>query len=126
MHPPTSEFFTGFLASHMNRPLLEGYDGLSADFCIRFRDLDEHWNLRVLNGQIVAVAPEPAPRGSVCFEVDAPVFWEIVGGRVSPQSAFFARRTDIRGDLFLGMKLAKVLGLFFERFPYRNGISDGR
>jgi len=126
MHPPTSDYFGHFLAEHMNRPLLDGYTGLDADFCIHFRDLGEHWNLRLRAGQIVGVAPDSAPRGAVCFEVDQPVFWEIVGGQASPQAAFFARRTEIRGDLFLGMKLARILGLFFERFPCKDGIRDGR
>ena len=106
----------------MARPLLDGYDGLSAEFCIHFRDLGEHWNLRVEAGQIVAVEPGATPLGSVCFEVDAPVFWDIASARLSPQVAFFTRRTDIRGNLLLGMKLARILGLFFEKYPYRAGV----
>ena len=117
MCQPAADYFTHFLPPHMNRPLLDGYDGLTAEFRIHFRDLDQGWNLRLVAGQIVAVEPSTTPGGGVCFDVDQAVFWEIVSGRLSPQVAFFTRRTDIRGDLFLGMKLAKILGLFFERFP---------
>ena len=123
MHPPTSEYFTRFLPGHMHRPLLAGYDGLSAEFAIHFRDLEEHWHLRVEAGRLVQAERQDAPLGRVCFVVDEAVFREIASARLSPQRAFFARRTDIRGDLLLGLRLAKVLGLFFERYPWEGGAA---
>ena len=77
------------------------------------------WRVAIEKGRIVRIRLETQPEGvSVWYEVDVPVFLEIVGGRLAPQTAFFQRRTDIRGNLFLGMKLANVLGRFFAMFPY--------
>jgi predicted lipid carrier protein YhbT len=118
MTPPGSEYFERFLARYRGRPLLDGYEGVTATFSIRFRDTGEVWGLEIRNGQIDAVAAVADPRGDAWFEVESPVFWEIVSGRTSPQAAFFARRTSIHGNLVLGMRLAKILGMFFARYPY--------
>ena len=119
--PEPARYFREFLAGHLDRPLLEGYDGLDATFAIRFRDCGQGWRVAIEKGRIVRIRLETQPEGvSVWYEVDVPVFLDIVSGRLAPQAAFFQRRTDIRGNLFLGMKLANVLGRFFAMFPYGN------
>lgn len=113
-----------FLRTRLNQPLVDGYDAYSRLFTIHFRDRAEFWVLEVRQGRLVGLAREAAPRGDVCFDVDAAVFWEIVTGRLSAQAAFFQRRTHIRGNLFEGLKLARILGLFFARHPYP-GLAPG-
>ena len=109
----------------MNRPLLPGYGGLSTAFIIRFRDCPDCWRVRVEGGCVVEIQPQADPeQAPICYDVDCPVFEEMVTGRLAPQTAFFVRRTDIRGDLFNGMKMARVLGLFFAANPYRSESGD--
>ncbi len=122
-----ADYFLGFLAHRMHRPLLPGYDGLSSAFTIRFRDGTDCWFIRVERGCLVEIRPAATPvEAPVQYDVDGPVFEEMVTACLSPQKAFFVRRTDIRGDLFNGMKMARVLGLFFAANPYRtDGITAG-
>lgn len=118
MHTP-AEYFEGFLTRHMNRELLPGYDGFSSDFAVRFRDLGETWFVRIQAGRVTGIGSVAPPDGAaVSFGVDLPVFAEIVAGRLSPQQAFFRRQTEIGGDLFAAMKLARILGDFFSSHPY--------
>lgn len=117
-----ADYFERFLGARMRRPLLEGYEGLSAAFVVRFTDGQGCWRVTVERGAIVALAPAADPDAApVRFDVTAPVFARLVTGALSPQAAFFQRLTDIRGDLFLGMKLARILGLFFAAHPYAGG-----
>ena len=115
-----ADYFNGFLARRMHQPLLVGYDGLSTAFIVHFRDCRDCWLIRVEHGCVIEIrsgaGPEEAP---IQYDVDLPVFEEMAAGRLSPQKAFFVRQTDIRGDLFNGMKMARVLGLFFAANPYR-------
>ena len=114
-----AEYFQGFLALRLHQPLLTGYEGLSTVFTIRFRDCAECWLIRVERGCVVEIRPDAVPtEAPVQYDVDQPVFEEMVSGRLSPPTAFFARRTEIRGDLFNGMRMARVLGLFFAANPY--------
>lgn len=115
----TSEmYFTRFLASRMHRDLLEGYDGLSTTFRIVFRDTGKSWSLTLERGRICSLTANSDAPCRVVFLVDEPVFLDLIAGRISPQSAFFQRRTDIQGNWVEGMKLARILGLFFEKNPY--------
>ena len=105
----------------MDRPLLQGYDAYSMEVTIHFRDHGQYWWLSIVDGRIrdIGGPAESAPDATVIFDVDEAVFFEITTGALSPQRAFFAHRTAIRGNLFDGMKLAKLLGLFFGQYPYR-------
>jgi predicted lipid carrier protein YhbT len=114
-----AEYFNGFLSRHLNRPLLAGYDRLSAAFVVHFRDVDECWLVRIEAGCITQIhGHADLAEAPVRFSVDLPVFSEMTAGTLSPQVAFFTRRTEIHGDLFTGMKLARILGLFFRAYPY--------
>lgn len=116
-----AEYFCDFLAApYLQQPLLDGYDGFSATFTISFRDLPgECWLVSIEHGRITDVRAGADPeQAAVRYVVDLPTFTEIVAGKLSPQKAFFLRRTDIRGDLFAGMKVARILGEFFAKFPY--------
>ena len=119
--PFVTDFFDNHLRNLMNRPLLDGYETYSVECGIYFRDRDETWRLSVDGGQIIDInGPlDEVADVPVRFVVDEPVFFEIVTTEISPQKAFFARRTEIQGNLFEGMKLAKLLSLFFAKYPYR-------
>ena len=114
------DLFERHLRGLMGRPLLAGYDRYDVRFAIEFRDLGQWWRLDVKGGAIVAIRGplEDSEKVPVWFVVDEEVLLEIARGEISPQRAFFARRTEIRGNLFEGMKLAKLMGMVFERYPY--------
>jgi putative sterol carrier protein len=85
---------------------------------IRFTDTQRVWELEVRNGMIKHIAPADQTQAPIRFDVDRHVFRDIVEGRISPQKAFFARKTNIRGDLLGGMRLAKLLAIFFKQHPW--------
>ena len=119
--PSVDDYFQRHLWALRSKPLLRGYETYSARCAVLFKDRHEGWCLTIEQGCIrqvdrVATCETDVP---VRFVVEEPVFWDMVKGRISPQQAFFARRTDIKGDLFEGMKLAKLLSLFFLAYPYR-------
>ncbi|MDT8389447.1 MAG: SCP2 sterol-binding domain-containing protein [Lentisphaeria bacterium] len=122
-----ADFFDRHLPSLIDQPLLAGYEGYDMACEIHFQDVGKRWRVDIENGRIRGVraltADDPSPR--VLFVVDEAVFRDIISGRLSPQKAFFTRRTNIKGDFFQGMKLAKLLGLFFDRFPYREEEREG-
>ena len=118
MNTTCETYFTRFLASRMHRELLEGYDGLSTTFRIAFRDTGKSWSLALERGQICSLVADATDPCRVVFQVDEPVFLDLIAGRISPQNAFFQRRTDIQGNWVEGMKLARILGLYFEKHPY--------
>jgi hypothetical protein len=115
------DFFGRHLHELSGRALLAGYENYAMSCEIDFPDHGESWLIVIEGGAICHVGPlEPdGLRGRVRFVVTEPVFWDIVEGRMTPQTAFFRRKTDIKGDLFEGMKLAKLLALFFSEYPYR-------
>ncbi len=117
--PSVADYFDRHLRQLLKRPLLDGYERYGMACEIRFRDLGQAWRLTIASGQLVeirlAAAGEPPAR--VVFVVDEPVFWAMVTAALSPQKAFFQRRTEIKGDLYEGMKLAKLFELFFAKFP---------
>lgn len=119
--PSVADFFERHLPTLIDQSLLKGYEGYDMACEIRFKDRNERWRVDVENGRIreVRALAADAPVPQVLFVVDEPVFWDIIFGRISPQKAFFTRRTNIKGDFFQGMKLAKLLGLFFEQYPYK-------
>jgi hypothetical protein len=124
MNTNSETYFTRFLASRMHRDLLEGYDGLSTTFRIAFRDTGKSWALTLERGRICSLIADSTDPCRVVFHVDEPVFLDLIAGRISPQNAFFQRRTDIQGNWVEGMKLARILGLFFDKHPYPGQESE--
>ena len=111
-------YFNDFLRARIGVPLVPGYETYAATFSICFTDRGQVWRIEVGQGRIRSVAEVPEAGEGVVFTVDTEVFEDIVRLRTSPQQAFFAGRTNIEGSLFDGMKLAKVLALFFAAHPY--------
>lgn len=116
-----ADFFDRHLASLQHTPLLEGYDCYAILFDIKFKDLQQIWQIKISDGCIINISNQPndAQMATVRFEITETVFWKIIHGEISAQMAFFKRQTQIHGDLFQGMKLAKILSLFFLNYPYQ-------
>ena len=116
-------FFTEFLPSKMNIPLVEGMDSYSILFSVDFTDINRKWAITVVNGMITNINEVDQCETAVSFKVNLDSFYKIVSKQISPQAAFFTRQTDIKGNLFEGMKLARVLSYFFENHPYKTRVS---
>jgi predicted lipid carrier protein YhbT len=56
---------------------------------------------------------------AVTYSTDPATFAAVVGGRETPQDAFFARRIEIAGDVEKALKLTVLLEQFLKEVPYR-------
>jgi hypothetical protein len=52
------------------------------------------------------------------YRLDDATFADIIGARLTPQAAFFARRIEVRGHIEKALKLAVLFGHFVKEFPY--------
>ncbi|MEW6536676.1 MAG: SCP2 sterol-binding domain-containing protein [Candidatus Auribacterota bacterium] len=118
------DFFGQFLPSKMHTPLVEGMNSYSILFSVDFTDIGRRWAITVSNGMITDIMESPYAETTVRFKVNLDSFYKIVSKQISPQSAFFSRQTDIKGNIFEGMKLARILSFFFENHPYTAKVSD--
>ncbi len=116
-------FFTRFLPSKTRIPLVEGMDEYSILFSVDFTDINRRWLITVVNGMITDIQESQNANTTVRFKVNTESFYKIVTKQISPQAAFFMRQTDIQGNIFEGMKLARILSFFFENHPYSERIS---
>jgi hypothetical protein len=76
------------------------------------------WVCRVRDGCVDDVRRAPVRATDVTYRLDAATFAAVVVGRESPQTAFFARRIEIRGRVETGLKLAALFARFVTEFPY--------
>ena len=112
-------YFTEFLPSKINQPLLPGLKNLSISFVIEIYDPTEFsWSLRISGGVLHSISTLPHGQEECWYRLDTQTFLPIVQGKLSPQRAFFKRRVEITGNLEKGLRLAFVLGDFFSTFPY--------
>lgn len=111
-------FFTVFLPSKLNIPLVEGMESYSICFSVDFTDINRRWVIHVVNGMMNDIAEDPHTNATVSFKVNLDSFYKIVSKQISPQEAFFTRQTEIKGNMFEGMKLAQILATFFKNHPY--------
>ncbi|MCB1195415.1 SCP2 sterol-binding domain-containing protein [bacterium] len=112
------DFFTVFLREKMNTLLLKGFEAYCIDFSIEFSDIHREWHITVSNGMITAIEHTVLRKPTVRFIVAVPVFRDILMKSISPRQAFFLRKTDIKGNLFEGMKLAQILAYFFNQYLF--------
>lgn len=111
------DYFQGFLGSLAGIPLLDDYRQLTIDFAIKMTDSGQTWYLSLENCVLTKISREPH-ECKVIFELSAPVFGEMASGKLNPAQAFFQRKTEIKGHLYEGMKLAKILAVFFKKYPF--------
>lgn len=117
--PGIREYFSEFLSQKLQQRLLPDLRRLNATFRIELKGQpDAHWSLEISQGVLTSVCENGLP--CQCnFVVDQKTFFEVTGGRLSPQEAFFRKRVDLGGDIETGLKLVTVLAEFFVKYPYR-------
>ena len=121
-------FFDHHLPSFRGRPLLPGTRRMDAVFEVRLTDVPGfHRTVEIRNGELQGVragegteaAETTEHPGAECrYELSSEVLRRIVSARLDPREAFFARRTEIRGDMEAGLRVASLMVDFFRRHPY--------
>lgn len=112
-------YFHDFLPGLLNQLLVEDLRELSCCFSFHLCDsADPPWRLVLTSGRLAHLGHD-GPEPQCTYVCDTDTFLGVVTGAVHPQEAFFDRRIEMEGDLELALRLAVMLGPFFERFPFR-------
>lgn len=118
-------FFDHHLPSFRGRPLLPGTRRVDAVFEVRLTDVPGfRRTVEIRDGELRRVRADATPetpehREADCrYEMSSEVLRQIVAARLDPREAFFARRTEIRGDIEAGLRVASLMVDFFRRHPY--------
>jgi thioester reductase-like protein/predicted lipid carrier protein YhbT len=119
------DYFDSFLAEKMHKQLLPDLKNLSATCRIKVEDIPGRtWALKIEHGRLEKISNNNM--GCQCeFQVDRETFGRIVSGKLPPQKAFFKRKIEIKGDMETGLKLATVLAVFFQKWPYNPETENG-
>lgn len=125
-HRHLERFFDQHLASFRGRLLLPGTRRVDAVFEVEVTDVPGLLRrVEIRGGELRRVsAPgggETAPSPQCRYQLTAEVLREIAAARLDPREAFFARRTEIRGDMEAGLRVASLMVGFFRRHPYEAG-----
>lgn len=111
-----SDYFNNLVVDRINKCPIPKISSLNClvEFCVT----DENggsWGLFVEKGEAMKVVQtvegvaEPYRQKPACtFTMDKETFFDILHKRITPQKAFFAKRVNFKGDIFLALK-ANVL-----------------
>jgi hypothetical protein len=111
-------FFDDYLTRWTGRPLLPDVRRVNVTFEVRVTDLEGFRRIvEVRGGELVRVG-EAGAAAECVYEMGSEVFRRIAAAELDPREAFFARRTEIRGDVEAGLRLAALMVEFFRRNPY--------
>lgn len=121
-------FFDHHLQAFRGRPLLPGTRRVDAVFEVQLTDVPGfRRTVEIRNGELQRVraggtpattGATEAPKADCRYELPSGVFRQIVSARLDPREAFFTRRTEIRGDMEAGLRVASLMVDFFRRHPY--------
>ena len=118
-----SKYFTKLLEpeNHLVKELkFSGKKNFAAAFNICFPDLPEIWLVKIVDDQLMMADEVDAQTCKLAFVLDADTFSAVISGTISVQKAFLNRKIEIKGNLFKGMMLAKMLGNFFKQLAEYN------
>jgi nucleoside-diphosphate-sugar epimerase/putative sterol carrier protein len=111
-------YFSEFLAGKLHRQLLPGLKKLTSSFRVVLNDSpSKPWSVSIVCGAIDKISRNDID-AQCSFVLNTNTFREIICGKLSPQTAFFTRRADIKGEIETGLKLVAVLAEFFKKHPF--------
>jgi hypothetical protein len=114
-----AHYIEEFFAAHAPRSPLARAAGLDLTIALDIRGPGGgHWSCRWTRGELAGVQRGLDARAEVTYRTDTATFAAVVGGRQSPQDAFFARRIEIAGDVEKALKLTVLFGQFLKEAPY--------
>jgi|GEM_PF-119017 len=123
------DFFDHHLLTFRGRPLLSGTRRMDAVFEVRLTDVPGfRRTVEIRDGELRRVVSgetrDPAlngasgPRPECRYEMSGKVLRRILSAELDPREAFFARETEIHGDMEAGLRVASLMVDFFRRHPY--------
>ena len=107
-----SEYFNNLIVDRINMCPVPKISSLNflVEFCVNGEN-GGSWGLIVKKGtamkviQAVEGEPDPYNQKPDCrFTMDNEVFLDIIHKRISPQKAFFTRKVNVNGNMFLALK----------------------
>lgn len=114
-------YFSSYLGGFVEKSFVPGVSAVTSRFAVKLGG-DGMWELCLEKGILKSVRhAESAAETEFVYEVPRAVFDEIIAGKLDPRSAFFAGKTEIRGNIEQGLKVANVLREFFRLNPYPEG-----
>jgi nucleoside-diphosphate-sugar epimerase len=111
-------YFTSYLPSFCDRPLLKNLANLNALFWLKIQDVGT-WSIRIGEGCLRTVYQ--GTKGSFGYTVAPKTFLQVVRGQRSPQEGFFRGQITISGNTKEGLRTATALEEFFSQYPYLKG-----
>ena len=111
-------YFTSYLPSFFDRPMLKNLVSLNALFWLKIQDVGT-WSIRIGEGCLKAVSK--GTNGSFGYTVAPKTFLQVVRGQRSPQEGFFRGQIAISGNTKEGLRTATALEEFFSKYPYQKG-----
>jgi putative sterol carrier protein len=110
-------YFDHFLPRWLGQPLLPGVTGVTVTFTVALTAPETFRRTVVIeDGRLRAIHVESALQDCT-YTLDEGVLRRITAGRLDPRDAFFARRTQIEGDIEAGLRVASLMIDFFRRNP---------
>lgn len=114
-------FFDVHLPGFRGRPLLPGTRQVDAVFEIRLTDVPGfRRTVEIRGGEIQRVDASPRREPECRYEMSSGVLRQILAARLDPREAFFARQTEIRGDMEAGLRVASLMVDFFRQNPFEH------
>ncbi|MCF6175716.1 MAG: SCP2 sterol-binding domain-containing protein [Victivallaceae bacterium] len=92
-----------------------GNADFSTTFTIHCPDLDETWLIKIIDDHLAVAEIVDVQSSKLGFVLDSEIFSAIISGSISVQKAFLSRKVNIKGNLFKGMMISRMLGIFFEK-----------
>jgi thioester reductase-like protein/predicted lipid carrier protein YhbT len=118
--PLCARYLEEFLPSQVRRSTVARALSLDLAFAFDIRGEDGgQWSCRWEGGELVEVRRGLDTEVVVTYRTDAATFASLIGGRQTPQDAFFAGHIEIAGDMEIGLKLAAVFEQFLAEVPYK-------
>lgn len=100
------DYFNQLLKDRVNMSPIPKIQSLNA--VIQFEITDNGngiWNVVLENGSVKEVTKEMCEIITCVFKLDSATFLSILRRDISPQKAFFKGRIEIKGDMFLALKM---------------------
>jgi len=101
-----TEYFTHLLKDRVNLADEPKISSLTA--VIRFEMTDGNggtWDIVVEKGLVKDVVRNSKETPTSTLKLSSAVFLDIIKRKVTPQQAFFQRKVDIDGDMFIALKM---------------------
>ncbi|MGQ3683676.1 MAG: SCP2 sterol-binding domain-containing protein [Candidatus Loosdrechtia sp.] len=101
-----TDYFNRLLKERVNKSSIPKIYDLNA--VIQFEISDNgngKWDVVIENGIVKEVTEELHKKPTCVFTLDSATFLSIIRREITPQQAFFQRKVDIRGDVFLALKM---------------------